>query len=437
MSAAADHVEPSWPGTAPLVAGLCALVLLICGLGAWSVFTQISGAVVASGMIQVESNRQIVQHPEGGVVGAIEVERSQTVQKGDILIRLDGRRIRSELAIIERQLHEIATRKTRLMAERDGAESLRFDKALIAHARSNPESAQIVAGEMVLFNARRAALFQEVTLLEEQNSQIENRIAGITSQLEAIRVQEELVRNELSYQKQLLSEQLTRASLVNDLLRSEADLKGRRGQLESEIAELRGMIAGNNIESLQLTTHRREEAVTTLRDLQFREIELNERENDLRETLTRLDIRAPVSGVVYDLQVFAVQSVVRPAEPLMYIIPQDQPLIVSVRIQSINVDEVWVGQEVVLVFPAFEQRSMPEIRGRINRISGDVLTDKQTGAQYYSAEILLGEQQIEKMGPNTPLPGMPVEAYIQTGDRTPLSYLVTPFTNFFKKSFRE
>ncbi|MFK7751031.1 MAG: HlyD family type I secretion periplasmic adaptor subunit [Sedimentitalea sp.] len=421
----------------PLAAGLVALTLLVVGLGSWSVFTKISGAVVASGMIEVESNRQVVQHPEGGVVGAIDVDRSQVVEKGDILIRLDGRRVRSELAIVERQLHEIATRKTRLMAERDGTDVLRFDKSLILHARRNPESAQIVAGEMVLFNARRAALKQEITLLEEQNSQIRNRIEGITAQLDAIRSQKTLVRDELSYQQDLLDQQLTRASLVNELMRDEADLKGRSGQLEAEIAELRGMTAGNNIEILQLTTRRREEAVTTLRDLQFREIELNERSTNLRETLSQLDIRAPVSGVVYDLQVFALQSVVRPAEPLMYIIPQDQPLIVSARIESINVDEVWVGQEAVLVFPAFDQRKIPEIRGKIARISADVITDKQTGAQYYSAEIIPAASEIAKLGDFTLLPGMPVEAFVQTGDRTPLSYLVTPFTSFFSKAFRE
>lgn len=428
---------PAWKGTVPLFTGIAALVLLIGGLGVWSVFTQISGAVVASGMIQVETNRQVVQHPEGGVVGAIEVEKSQVVQQGDILIRLDGRRFRSELAIVERQLHEIATRKTRLMAERDGADTLRFDKSLILHARRNPESAQIVAGETVLFKARRAALFQETTLLEEQNRQLENRIAGIGAQLAATESQKSLLAQELIHQKKLLSEQLTRASLVNELMRNEADLEGRSGQLEAEIAELRGMMAGNNIEILRLKTRRREEAVTTLRDLQFREIELNERSADLRETLTRLDIRAPVSGIVYDLQVFAVQSVVRPAEPLLYIIPQDQPLIVSARIEAINVDEVWVDQEAVLVFPAFDQRSIPEIRGRIARISADVIKDDATGLQYYSAEIVLDNTQLAKLGDQVLLPGMPVEAYIQTGDRTPLSYLVTPFTSFFGRAFRE
>ncbi|MHA6262909.1 HlyD family type I secretion periplasmic adaptor subunit [Arenibacterium sp. CAU 1754] len=428
---------PEWTGNVPLYAGITALIALVAGLGLWSILAEISGAVVASGMVQVESNRQVVQHPEGGVVGAIEVEKSQSVKKGDVLIRLDGRRIRSELAITESQLHEIATRKTRLMAERDGAEALRFDQELILHARRNPESAQIVAGEMVLFNARRAALFQEVTLLEEQNSQIENRIEGITAQMDAIQLQRDLVEKELSYQQQLLAEQLTQASLVNELMRNEADLQGRAGQLEAEIAELRGKIAGNNIAILQLQTRRREEAVTTLRDLQFREIELNERRIDLRETLSRLDVRAPVDGIVYDLQVFAIQSVVQPAEPLMYIIPQDQPLIVSARIEAINVDEVYVGQEAVLILPAFDQREVPELRGRISSISADVITDEITGAGYYEAEIILDPGELDKLQGETLVPGMPVEAFLQTGNRTPLTYLIAPFTSFFNKSFRE
>jgi HlyD family secretion protein len=432
-----EDTNPNWGGRTPLIIGIVALILLVGGLGVWSVRAQISGAVVASGMIEVESNRQVVQHPEGGVVGAINVQKSQVVKKGDVLIRLDGRRLRSELAIVERQLHEIATRKTRLMAERDGAETLRFDQELIMQARRNPESAQIVAGEQVLFNARRAALFQEVTLLEEQNRQIENRILGITAQLDAIRSQETLVREELTYQQDLLAEQLTQASLVNELLRNQADLQGRAGQLESEIAELRGMTAGNNIEILQLRTRRREEAVTTLRDLQFREIELNERRINLRETLSRLDIRAPMSGIVYDLKVFAEQSVVQPAQPLMYIIPQDQPLIVTARIESINIDEVFVGQKTNLVFPAFDQSKTPEIHGEITKISADVIMDDRTGQSYYSAEILPDANAIEKLGKGAVLPGMPVEAFIQTGDRTPMRYLITPFTSFFSRAFRE
>lgn len=437
MSAAEIEPTPQWSGRTPLIAGIAALFALIFGLGLWSVLAEISGAVVATGMVQVESNRQVVQHPEGGVVGAIEVEKSQHVNKGDVLIRLDGRRIRSELAITESQLHEIATRKTRLMAERDGAETLRFDQELIMHARRNPESAQIVAGEMVLFNARRAALFQEVTLLEEQNRQIENRIEGITAQMDAIQVQRDLVEKELSYQQQLLAEQLTQATLVNELMRNEADLQGRAGQLESEIAELRGKIAGNNIAILQLQTRRREEAVTTLRDLQFREIELNERRIDLRETLSRLDVRAPVDGVVYDLQVFAIQSVVQAAQPLMYIIPQDQPLIVSARIEAINVDEVYTGQEAVLILPAFDQREVPELRGQISSISADVITDEMTGVGYYEAEITLNPGEMDKLQGETLVPGMPVEAFLQTGNRTPLTYLIAPFTSFFNKSFRE
>lgn len=437
MTNVADDLHPQWKGTRPLAAGIVALLLLIGGLGVWSVVASISGAVVASGMIEVESNRQVVQHPTGGVVGAIEVKKSQVVEKGDVVIRLDGSQLLSELAVVQQQLHEISTRQTRLMAERDGAETIRFDQELIQTARRNPKSAQVVAGEQVLFTARRDAFLQEVTLLQEQNSQIENRIVGIEAQLDAVRLQQSLVAEELDDQQALLDEQLTQASRVNELRRSKADLQGRIGQLEAEIAELRGRIAGNNIEILQLKTRRREEAVTTLRDLQFREIELNERRSELRDTLSKLDIRAPMSGVVYDLKVFAIQSVVQPAQPLMYIIPQDQPLIVSARVDALNVNEVYLGQEAVLVFPAFDQRDIPEIRGEITRISADVITDEQTGGNYYAVEITPHEVELAKIQGVSLLPGMPVEAYIQTGDRTPLSYLLAPFTSFFGRAFRE
>ena len=230
---------------------------------------------------------------------------------------------------------------------------------------------------------------------------------------------------------------LTQASRVNELLREEANLLGQIGRFEAEMAELRGQAASNEIALLQLETRRREEAVTTLRDLQFREIELTERQIDLSGTLSRLDIRAPVSGLVYDQSVFAVQSVVRPAETLMYIIPQDQQLIVSARIETININDVFVGQEATLQFSAFDQRETPQLRGQVTRVSADVVRDEATGVPYYAAEITPYESEIPKLGKGKLLPGMPVEAFIQTGDRSALAYLAEPMLGFFGRAFRE
>lgn len=427
----------TWRATGPLVAGGIALVALIGGLGVWSVKARLSGAVVSQGMIEVETNRQVVQHPDGGVVGAILIDESDTVNKGDILIRLDGRQLRSELAIVNGQLYQIATRKARLQAERDSAEDVQFPPELLELAKRDEEIDRMVQGGRSLFEARQQSLKQEARLLGEQNNQIDKRIEGIDAQLDSLQVQSDLMQAELDNQNELLKNQLTQASRVNELKREFAGLMGQIGRLEAETAELRGQAASNDIALLQLDTNRREEAVTTLRDLQFREIELVERRIDLEDTLSRLDIRAPMDGVVYNLQVFAEQSVVRAAEPLLYIIPQDQDLIVSTRIEAVNVNNVYVGQEASLRFPGLDQSEIPELRGKVTRVSADVVQDENTGLNYYNAEIMPFEDELAKLGDERLLPGMPVDTFIETTERSALAYLIEPMTGFFSRAFRE
>lgn len=426
-----------WSGAAPLWLGIVALGVLVGGLGLWSVATTLAGAVVAQGVVQVESNRQVVQHPEGGVVGEIRVKDSDMVEQGDVLIRLDGRRLRSELAVIDGQLLEIGARKARLVAERDDAADITFPPALRASIAALPEAENVLAGEATLFHARRDAMQQERDLLAEQNRQIVNRTEGITAQLDALQVQADLLLEDLENQQRLLAQQLTQAQEVSALRREHAGMLGQIGQLSADLAALRGEAASNEIAALQLQTRRREEALTQLRDLEFRQIELTERKIVLTESLSRLDLRAPTSGIVYGMQVFAVQSVVQAAEPLLYIIPQDQPLVVSVRVDAINIDQVHTGQQAELRFPAFDQRRIPEIRGQITRISADVLQDQTTGQSYYSAEVVPLETELSKLGDQVLLPGMPVETFIRTRDRTPLAYLTEPLLIFFTRALRE
>lgn len=426
-----------WSAVVPLWVGIVALGVLVGGLGLWSVTTTLASAVVAQGVVQVESNRQVVQHPEGGVVGEIRVKDSDMVQQGDVLIRLDGRRLRSELAVIDGQLLEISARKARLVAERDDAADIVFSPALRASVASLPEAENVLAGEATLFHARRDAMQQERDLLAEQNRQIVNRTEGITAQLDALQMQADLLLEELENQQRLLAQQLAQAQQVSELRREHAGMLGQIGQLSADLAALRGEAASIEIAALQLQTRRREEALTQLRDLEFRQIELTERKIVLTESLSRLDLRAPTSGLVYGMQVFAVQSVVQAAEPLLYIIPQDQPLVVSVRVEAINIDQVYTGQQAELRFPAFDQRRIPEIRGQITRISADVLQDPATGQSYYAAEVIPLDSELAKLGDQVLLPGMPVETFIRTRDRTPLAYLTEPLVIFFTRALRE
>ena len=420
----------------PLGIGFVALILLIGVIGVWSVKARIAGAVIASGMIQVENNRQVVQHPQGGVVGEILAKDGDTVAAGDVVLRLDDALLQSELSIIEGQLAEIRARKARLEAERDGLDAVMVPEALSVLAQTMPEVHNMIDGQLRLFEARNESLRREADQISEQIAQAHNQIDGTEAQLLALRTQKNLIAQELTNARSLLEKGLAQASRVSSLQREEARLSGEIGNLTATIAQLRGQIAAFDIQRLKLDTVRREEANTTLSDLQYNEIELVERRLSAVETLSRMEIRSPVSGVIYGSQVFALQAVISPAAPIMYVIPQDQPLVVSARIESINIDQIHIGQEASLRFVAFEQRTTPELFGQVSQISADVFTDEATGQSYYKAELLPNEDELLKLGGQKLLPGMPVEAFIRTAERSPLSYLVKPLTDYFNRAFR-
>ena len=421
---------------APLLLGALTLVILLGGFGAWAVFSTLSGAVVATARVEVEQNRQVVQHPDGGVVAEMHVDEGDVVAAGDILIMLDRVQLASELSIVEGQLFEVMARGARLRAERDGLAEITFPAELLERA-DTPDVADLVEGQRRLFNARRASLEREVETLQRRTEQIEAQVEGIDAQRAALATQLDLIGEERTNQQSLLDRGLAQATRVLSLRREEARLQGQIGELTAARAEALGRATEIEVEILKLETRRREEAISRLRDLEFNRLELIQRRRSLQERLDRLDIRAPVSGVVYDLAVNTPRAVIRAADPVLYIVPQDRPLVVAAQIDPINVDEVFVGQDVVLRFSAFDMRSTPELEGVVTQVSADAFVDERTQASYYRAELRLKPGEIDKLEGQAVIPGMPVEAFIRTGARTPLAYLTEPLTDYFNRAFRE
>lgn len=427
----------NWSAKGLVAAGLLTLAVLIGGIGTWSVMARIAGAIVATGLMEVASNRQVVQHPEGGVVGEILVDDGDLVMAGDVLLRLDNTLLQSELSIVEGQLFEHMARRARLTAERDDLESIAFNDELYEIATRDPAVQELLEGQVRLFEARRTTLAEEASQLAERKLQVVEQITGIEAQLTAVKKQRELVQMDLNNQQALLGQGLTQTSQVSVLLREEASLSGQIGELEAGIAQSRGQIAEIEIEILRLNSATREEAITTLRDLQYSEVELRERRLALQERLSRLDIRAPRSGIIYGLQIHALRSVISQAEPVLYIVPQDTSLVTTARIKAADIDQVELGQAATLRFSAFDMRTTPEINGSVTKISADIFTDEATGASFYVIELLPVEGEIAKLDGKTLLPGMPVEVFIRTGDRSPLEYLVKPLAGYFNRAFRE
>ena len=435
MSKPDKPFRPSARG--PILFGFFALVLLVGGFGLWSTTTKIAGAVVSPGRVEVEQNRQVVQHPDGGVVETIFVKNGDLVAAGDPLIQLDGTLLQSELTIVEGQFFEILARRGRLEAERDDAGHLTFPAELTEAATGRPKIAALMAGQEKLFAARQETIANEINQLGKRRAQILNQIEGIGAQRRSTADQLALIGQELEDLKSLLDRGLTQAGRVLALQREKARLDGVAGELDAARAEAEGKVTEIDIEILNRGSTRREEANTQLRDLGYRELELAERRRSLTEQIDRLDIRAPVSGVVHALQVTTPRSVIRAAEPVLYIIPQDRPFVIAAQVSPIHVDEVAIGQTVTLRFAAFDSRTTPELFGQVRQISADALTDETSRATYYRAEIVLDEGEMAKLGGRAIIPGMPVEVFIRTGERTPLAYLLKPLSEYFNRAFRE
>jgi HlyD family secretion protein len=429
---------PVWSARRPLTLGFAALAVLVLGFGGWGSLATLSGAVVAPGQVEVEQNRQVVQHPDGGVVAEILVAEGARVAAGDVLLRLDGAEIVSELAIVTGRLTEVTARRARLEAERDGAAAPVYPQPLLDEAATRPEVADQIAGQSRLFEARSESIATETEQLSRRIDQTQSQIAGIDAQIAALDTQLGLIRQELENQRALLAKGLAQASAVLALEREEARLQGQTGELAATRAQAEGRITEIEIQISRLSVARREEATAELREIGPAELELAERRRALAERIARLDIRAPVAGVVLGLTVTTPRAVLRAADPVLYIVPQDRPLVIAAQVPPIDIDEVRVGQPAELVFPAFASRTTPHLKGTVSVVSADAFTDQSTRASFYRVEIVLDEGEIAKLGEGQALlPGMPVDAFLQTRARTPFAYLVQPFTDYFTRAFRE
>ena len=429
--------RPEWSARGAILLGLLSLALLVGGFGLWSVAARISGAVVASGQVEVEQRRQIVQHPDGGVVAEILVHEGETVAAGQPLIRLDGALLGTELAIVEGQYFEILARRGRLEAERSDRTEIVFPEELVAASRTHPDYRALMAGQQDLFRARMDTLNQSLGQLAKQAEQIGSQIKGIDAQNDALQKQRDFIAQELRDQRTLLDKGLAQAPRVLALEREAARLDGLLGETTASRAQAETQLAEIDLSRLEKSAAYREQAETELRDLGYRELELAERRRALTEQVARLEIRAPVAGVVQESQVTTPRSVIRAADPILYIIPQDRPLVVAARIATINIAEVHPGQQVVLRFSSFSSRTTPEIDGVLSRVSADTLVDQATHVPYYRAEVTIPPEQIAKLKGLDLVPGMPVEVYVQTGERSPLAYLMKPLSDYFTRAFRE
>ena len=420
-----------------LLGGAIVTGILTLGIGGWAATMEISGAVVAGGALVVESNVKKVQHPTGGVVGEVRVRDGARVKAGDIVVRLDDTQTRANLSIVTKALDELAARQARDEAERDAAAQVIFPDHLLARM-AEADVARVVDGERRFFETRRSAREGQAAQLRERNLQLREQILGLEDQVAAKAREIKLIGEELEGVRILWQKNLVQMTRLTALERDGARLEGERGSLVSSIAQTRGKITETELQILQIDQDLRSEVSKDLAEIRSKSSEYVERKIAAEDQLRRIEIRAPQDGVVHQLTAHTVGGVISPqGEPIMLIVPETDALSAEVKIAPQDIDQVRVGQSAMLRFSAFSQRTTPELMGEVSRISADVSVDQKSGASFYTIRLNVSDSEIERLQGLRLVPGMPVETFIRTGDRTVISYLTKPLMDQINKTWRE
>jgi HlyD family secretion protein len=427
----------NWSIRTQTIAGLATVAALFLGVGVFGTMSSLAGAVVSTGQIELETHAQILQHPDGGVVAAIPVRDGDRVKAGDVLLTLEGSSLLADRAILMSQFHELEARAARLRAEATDRTAVIYPATLQDAATADPSVSEGLVGQEAVFTAALRTFTATIDGTREQQGQIHQEIAGLKAQSAALGEQIALMETEHEKAEGLLQKGLTEAPRVSELKRGLVGLIGQKAQTEAAISARLADIARLDVEIARLSSARQEKAVTELRDVEAKLTELGEQRAVLDKKIARLDLRAPLDGIVQGLTIHTIGAVLRPADPVLSVVPQDGRFTITARIDAQKVDSVFVGQEAALRFSSFDAHTTPEILGQITRISADIVTDNRTGVQFYTAEATPNLGETAKLGDKALLPGMPVEVYIQTGSHSPLAYILKPFTDYFAPAMKE
>jgi HlyD family secretion protein len=420
-----------------LIVGLAVVLVLAGGFGGWASTVQISGALIAPGSVVVDSNVKKVQHPTGGVVGEVRVRDGDVVKAGDVVVRLDDTVTKASLAIVVKTLNGLYARAARLEAEQRGDSKLTFPPQLTERA-SDPDVQNVIVSESKLFEVRVHGRAGQKAQLRERVLQLNEEIGGLTAQEAAKEKEIALIEKELVGVRSLYEQHLVQLTRLTTLERDAARLNGERAQYIASRAQAKGKITETELQIIQVDKDMVSEVSKDLRETNDKIGEFVERKVTAEDQLRRVDIRAPQDGMVLQSTVHTVGGVITAGDAMMMIVPQADDLSVEAKVDPKDIDKLQIGQKTLMRFSAFNQRTTPELNGNVTRVSADVTTDQRTGQSYYTIRVSLPPSEVARLGDkNKLIPGMPVEAFVQTGDRTMLSYLIKPLNDQLMRSFRE
>jgi HlyD family secretion protein len=420
------------------VTGYLLIFLTFGVMGTWAVVTKIDRAVAAPGVVSIETNRKTVEHLEGGIIREILVKEGETVNKGALLFRLEGVQAKANVQEIENQLYLLLAMEARLVAERDQKNEITWPQEIesgLGAASDNHNVGHIVADEVAEFNKRRSSLQDQINVLKSRIDQIGDGIHGLGLQKESAEHQVGYINKELIGLRELSEKGLVPVTRVYSMERERERLQGDIGQAIANIAKNNGEVVENNTQIQQLQEKFQEDVAKSLVDIREKLADAREKLAVAKDVLRRNEVVAPVVGTVQNLKVFTIGQVIKPGEPLLDIVPQSEHLIVEVQIAPNDIDGVYAGQEAEVKFPAFHSRTMPLILGHLESVSRDRLVDEASKQPFYRGIVGLDTLQIPEEWRSRVRAGMPAEVLVASGERTVLSYIVSPLTSTLRKGF--
>jgi HlyD family type I secretion membrane fusion protein len=418
-------------------AGLIVIALFFGLFGGWAVLAPLAGAIIVEGSLKVDAYRKTVQHLEGGIVKEILVKSGDKVRQGQPLIVLDDIQVNAAVESLRIQLDGALARAARLRAEKARLASVEFPPRLAARAKE-PNVAALLAAERGFFAARRQNIDNQAALLRTQNKETLEEIRSLESSMKAAEQfiansKEELVLNEKLYKDNFVA--YTRVlSLQRPLMEKEE----KRAEYAANISQARQKISDRELRIAALYDGYVKDATDELKDVEKQVADLEERLRPSEDQLRRQTITAPIAGEVVDMKVTTVGGVIAPREPLMDIVPAEPRVIVEGKVKVEDVDEVKVNQAVDVMLSAYSRRTTPKVAGKVTYVAGDTVTDPGPAQlPYYLVRIEIDPKSLAEAGNYTLTPGMPVNAFIRTRDRTMLRYLLEPVTDTLRKAMRE
>ncbi|MER9584977.1 HlyD family type I secretion periplasmic adaptor subunit [Mesorhizobium sp. M0276] len=416
--------------------GYLAIGLLAGSFGYWAATAPLSGAVITQGTISATGGNIHIQQPEGGIVQQLLIHEGDRVQQGQDLVILDKTAAQAELNRLTRQSIALEASMARLEAERDGMDRLApINEA--APASFQQDFQKLIREQQKEFDARLARFRSEQSIMAQRVAMDRESVVGLNAQKLAIEQQSEVVKKELGIKTGLLDKGLTNRTEYSQLLRSEADLVGQAGALEANLAAANSQIVEAQVQVERLTSQRVEEALTKLNEVRTNLADIEEQIRAAEAVLQRTTIKAPVAGIVVSSTYNSKGSVIAPGEKIMEILPTASGLNVDAKLRPKDVDQVRVGQRAKLRLSALNMRLTPEVSATVTQISADRLVDQVTHEPYFRAKLKIADALPPGVKAEQLYPGTPVEAFINTGDRTFFEYLARPMMDSFARAFAE